>query len=292
MHVVLLFCGFPFRGIKRSHLTGAPGSRQNMSTIGSQLPTPDEISIGSVKRPVLSPVGGLAPPTSSSLVMAARHGDMEAMKLLLAEAETNPLFCINAADRFGRSLLWYGVTNGHLDATRLLLEKGANVNCRDLVGWMPLHISCYNGMEDITRLLLERKAEVDAKTYAGQTPRWLAHSNARPGAGIPSEAHTQIASLLEERGGTLGLPPQDWVNPRQPRRKRSIPPDEIRCCHEDGQRYNIDQLIKAYVYEKEMYTEEECEDYFRKEMQIPPENHAAWILKPIAPLEPGEGKYG
>merc|ERR1719414_2279426 len=129
------------------------------------------------------------------------------MRTLLAQAEEHPLFSVDAADRCGRSLLWYAAVNGHLQATALLLERRADVACRDLVGWMPLHHACYHGSTELVRLLLERKAEVDSKTNAGQTPRWLA----------PSETHAEIAALLEELGGTLGLPPRDWVNPRQTR---------------------------------------------------------------------------
>jgi len=214
------------------------------------------------------------------------------MRAFLLEAEKHALFHVDAADRFGRSLLWYAATNGHTEAVRLLLDRGARSSARDMVGWMPLHAACYHGHVDVARLLLERRAEVDARTHAGQTPRWLAHSNAKPGCGAPSAAHRQLASLLAELGGSLGLPPKDWVNPRRPREKPKIPPSTIRCCHEDGERYNIEQLIQAYVHEKGMYTVEECEEYFCKEMHCPPEHHASWHLPVLSLLQPGECKFG
>jgi len=240
----------------------------------------------------MPPTGGPAPAADNDLLMAVRGGDAEAAEMSLAQAEEHPLFSIDAADRFGRSLIWYAVTNGHLAIARLLLDRGASVNCRDLVGWMPLHTACFHGRPEVARLLLERGADLDAKTYAGQTPRWLAQSKARPGTGKLSQMHAEIGVLLEELGGSLGLPPQDWVNPRRPRQRRPIPPNEIRCCLEDGERYTISELIKAYVYEKEMYTEEECEDYFRKDMHFPADDHDAWLAAPMALLVPGENKFG
>lgn len=211
---------------------------------------------------------------------------------MLTQAEDHPLFSIDAADRLGRSLIWYAATAGHLDTARLLLDRGANTNARDLVGWMPLHVASFHGGAEVARMLVERKAEIDAKTYAGQTPRWLAQSRSRPGTGSPSQLHSEIATMLQELGGSLGLPPHDYVNPRRPRQKRNIPADEIRCCLEDGERYTISELKKAYVYEKEMYTEEECEDYFRKDMQLPADDHAAWQLPLLVAIDPGENKYG
>lgn len=262
------------------------------SQFGSRIPTLDDIARGFGKRPLIPPVGGPAPPTSPDLLMAVRDGDVDAMSVFFQQSTEGPLFDVNNIDRFGRSLLWFAVKNGHFEATQFLLQKGAEPNIRDLLGWMPLHLACFQGLPDIARLLLEKGAELDAKTWAGQTPRWLAHSKARPGTGRPSDSHAEIAALLEELGGALGLPPREWVNPRRPRQRKPIPPDEVRCCLEDGERYKLADLVQAYVVEKEMYTEEECEDYFRKDMQFPAENHAAWQHPPFEPALPGEGKYG
>jgi len=87
-----------------------------------------------VKRPV-APSSGPAPPLGDDLVLAARDGDVDAMRELLAEAGESPLFHIDARDRLGRSLLWYAVANGQLEATRLLLSRRASPGQRDVVGW-------------------------------------------------------------------------------------------------------------------------------------------------------------
>lgn len=244
-----------------------------------------------IRRPT-APAGGPAPRAEGDLLQATRDGDIEAMTMFLEEAETHVLFSVNATDRFGRSLLWYACTNGHLEAVRLLVDRGANVHVCDLIGWQPLHLACHHGHPEIAKLLLDYGSEHDVKTYAGQTPRWLAHSNAKPGCGKYSEKHAQIAAHLEQLGGTLGLPPAEWVHPRRPRVKRKIPPDEIRVNLEDGERYCISELIQRYVVKEEMYTEEECENFFRDTMVMPAENHAAWMLPPAPRFPLGENKYG
>ena len=38
--------------------------------------------------------------------------------------------------------------NGHVDAARLLLDKGAEVNKAEEDGWTPLLIACYKGHVD------------------------------------------------------------------------------------------------------------------------------------------------
>jgi len=233
---------------------------------------------------------GAAP--ADILVAAACDGNLSDLRAGLEEAGTSSFFHVDACDKFGRGLLWFAVANGHLDAAELLLDSGAEVNCQDMLGWRPLHLASYNGEAQLVRLCLEWKADVDARTHAGQTARWLAHSATQPGSGPRSVSHGAISALLEEAGGTLGLPPKDWQNPRRPKCRRQIPPDEVRCCREDGLRYTIGELIQTYVFDKEMYTIAECEDYFRKEMHQPADNHATWQLQALGPLMPGENKYG
>lgn len=225
------------------------------------------------------------------LITATRSGNADAVQELLEELR-GPCFDVNDTDSFGRGLLWYAVGHGHTDTVRVLLEQGATVNGRDTLGWMPLHTACYHCYASLALFLLEQRADLNAKTHAGQTPRWLAQSCAKPGCAPLSQVHVEIAEALEALGGSLGLPPSDWENPRGPRPQRHVPPDDVRCCTEDGQRYTLHQLIQTYAHEKEMYTVEECEEYYAKEMPFPPDTHDAWQLPELKPLQPGEFKFG
>ena len=49
--------------------------------------------------------------------------------------------------------------NGHAAATRLLLDRGADVNRAKANGWTPLMASAQNGHGAVARLLLERGAD-------------------------------------------------------------------------------------------------------------------------------------
>ena len=61
----------------------------------------------------------------------------------------------------GRTPLHIACENGQVDAARLLLEKGAEVDRADKDGATPLFIACWNGHVDVARLLLDNGAEVD-----------------------------------------------------------------------------------------------------------------------------------
>ena len=52
-------------------------------------------------------------------------------------------------------------SKGHVDAARLLLDKGAEVDRAAEDGQTPLFIACQKGHVDVARLLLDKGAEVD-----------------------------------------------------------------------------------------------------------------------------------
>ena len=57
--------------------------------------------------------------------------------------------------------LFIACQNGHVDAARLLLDKGAEVDRAEKDGGTPLFIACEKGHVDAARLLLDKGAEVD-----------------------------------------------------------------------------------------------------------------------------------
>merc|ERR1712230_54765 len=59
---------------------------------------------------------------------------------------------------------------GHVDAARLLLDKGADVD-QSRNGVTLLFLACQNGHVDVAQLLLERSAEVDRAQENGTTRR-------------------------------------------------------------------------------------------------------------------------
>ncbi len=107
---------------------------------------------------------------------ATRNGDIDSMKTALA---------IGAQVNYREHIFGYGSStclhvaadNGHLEATKLLLEEGANVDA--LTGteqYTPMMLASRNNGASIVRLLLEHNARTDLKTSEGWTVlHWAAY---------------------------------------------------------------------------------------------------------------------
>ena len=79
--------------------------------------------------------------------------------------------------------------NGNKEIVKLLLEKGADVNAKNMYGETPLHKAASdNGNKEIVTLLLEKGANVYAKDTYNQTPLDIAKD----------KGHTKIVAFLEE----------------------------------------------------------------------------------------------
>lgn len=100
---------------------------------------------------------------TSPLTYAAAIGSLDAMKLLV-EAGAD----VNSANDFGATpLMWCA---GDLAKARYLLSKGANVKARSKVGRTPLMIAANcDGSAEIARLMIEKGADVKAKDEGGAT---------------------------------------------------------------------------------------------------------------------------
>jgi ankyrin repeat protein len=95
---------------------------------------------------------------SASLVTAIRNNDLAALRQL-AKADT-----VNVPDR-GRTPLMIAAGTGTIDAMRILISAGADVNAGDTSGATPLMY----GVRDIdkVRLLLEKGARANDKSRQG-----------------------------------------------------------------------------------------------------------------------------
>jgi hypothetical protein len=102
----------------------------------------------------------------ADLWAAAKSDDAEAINRFLFEGAD-----LNAPDReLGVTPLSWAAALGHTDAMKLLLEKGADVNCRNRDGATALHTAAFFGQPGAARVLIEKGADVNAKTTAGHTP--------------------------------------------------------------------------------------------------------------------------
>jgi ankyrin repeat protein len=74
----------------------------------------------------------------------------------------------------GMSALSFAAREGRLEAARLLLDAGADVNARDANGISPLVMAITNRHTPVAALLLSRGADPNAADWWGRTPLWSA----------------------------------------------------------------------------------------------------------------------
>jgi ankyrin repeat protein len=63
-----------------------------------------------------------------------------------------------------------------LEVTRLLVERGADVNSAGEHGWTPLHGAAYKGVDAVVQFLVEHGARIDVFDEYGQTPLSIANA--------------------------------------------------------------------------------------------------------------------
>ena len=74
-----------------------------------------------------------------------------------------------------------------------ILDKGANVNARNVLQSTPLHIACGNGHMELAMALVDRGADVDARDVAQRTPlHWAC-----------VDGHMEVAMALVDRGADV-----------------------------------------------------------------------------------------
>ena len=111
---------------------------------------------------------------------AARIGDIPTMKRYIADGAD-----VNAPDDdLNMAPLAWSATHGQAEATRLLIESGADVNWKDDNGSTPLHGAAVFGRADVAKLLVENGANLQTRNNDGGTPASALHLDWRTTAFI------------------------------------------------------------------------------------------------------------
>jgi ankyrin repeat protein len=150
---------------------------------------------------------------TTPLMRAARHGDFEAMKILLAAGADPTLEQPNGTNALiigcgiGRGLGVFakdvGTEADLLAGIRLLLDtKKIDVNKVNTNGLAAVHIAAQAGLDSLVSLLAERGAKLDLKDKQGRTPEQMAMGvGGRGRAGGPAPVYEKTAALLRKLQG-------------------------------------------------------------------------------------------
>lgn len=140
---------------------------------------------------------------ATPFLLAAKAADLEVMRLLLASG-ADPLARTKANATALMAAAGVGYAQGKspgseteaLEALRLTLELGGDVNAADDFGFTALHGAAIRGANSIVRFLVERGARLDVANTKGQTPLALAAEGDGRVSTIKKQPHT--AALLRE----------------------------------------------------------------------------------------------
>lgn len=85
-------------------------------------------------------------------------GDSKDLEIIINSLSTES---INSRNSKGFLPIFYAVYANNIQATSLLLKKGADINAKDDTGFTVLHIACKEGYLEMTKILLRNGAIVD-----------------------------------------------------------------------------------------------------------------------------------
>ncbi len=125
-----------------------------------------------------------------ALHQASSSGDVNALKALLDKGAY-----VNTVSE-GYSPLFLAIHDGHTEAVRLLLERGANPNLTDINSGhrAALHFASEYNRTEIAKILLVHGADLHRKTkYTGETPLVMA----------VVRRHFELAEMLLEKGANI-----------------------------------------------------------------------------------------
>jgi hypothetical protein len=97
----------------------------------------------------------LAQSANDDLIAAAKRGDAEAIKSLLAKGAD-----VNAKTRYNQTPLMFAAEKGHLEIVKILIEAGADINATDSFYkfFTALYGAASKGHPEVVKLLLEKGA--------------------------------------------------------------------------------------------------------------------------------------
>jgi ankyrin repeat protein len=144
------------------------------------------------------------PAGQTPFMRAALAGDVAVMRLLL-EHHANPNIPTHAGVTALMSAAGIGWVprqtytepkESILEAVKLCLANGADVNAANSKGLTALHGAAYRGLDEVVQLLVQKGARLDSKDSEGRTP--VVFADGAFLAGNPPERKSSTVALLQK----------------------------------------------------------------------------------------------
>lgn len=146
---------------------------------------------------------------TTPLMRAARAGDHQVMRLLLAKGADGKLTTKDgnnalmlAAGIGYRDKNTKGTEADALEAVKLMMAAGFDIKQKNSKGETPLHGAASRGADTIVQFLIDKGAEINLQTNQGYTPLDVAMGKAVFGQ-LPVP-HESTVALIKKAGGTEG----------------------------------------------------------------------------------------
>ena len=160
--------------------------------------------------------GGISLLGATPILLAAANGNGDAIRVLVEGRadpristidNTPPLLVAAGVHRNPDVVLTPEEREHHVEAARLLLDLGADVNALGEYGWTALHGAAYNGFDEMIQFLAGKGAKMDMLDQFGQTPLSISMAVTTAGIGadyfhVPRFAHPTTVDLLLKLGAT------------------------------------------------------------------------------------------
>ncbi len=128
----------------------------------------------------------------------------------------------------GMTPLLYAARDGRVEAARMLVDAGADLESGDGNGIRPLLMAALNGQIGVARLLVEKGANVNADDFWGRSPLWAAveyrnldmnnnDQDAPTDNGVDRTPFLDLIRLLIDKGANVNArtrevpPPRRWL---------------------------------------------------------------------------------
>jgi len=104
-----------------------------------------------------------------------------------------------------RTILHQAAAEGSLDMVKRLIDKGVDIDARDIKDWSSLHLAAVCGHQTVVQVLLDAGADINAKTCLHSTPLYVA-TDAKQTAVVQTLLDNQADMEIGDKGMTPLFP--------------------------------------------------------------------------------------